>query len=90
MYRNAGAEFNPDLDLAAASELWASMPLVFEPGTAAMPPPVTLPAAQRAALFPNVEARTYPVTVEQAYEVVLRLVTGLGWELRFERPPEGA
>ncbi|MCW2665719.1 MAG: hypothetical protein JWN57_681 [Frankiales bacterium] len=34
MYRNAGAEFNPDLDLADACKLWASLPLVFEPGTA--------------------------------------------------------
>ncbi len=34
MYRDAGAEFNPDLDLAEASRLWARMPLVFEPGTA--------------------------------------------------------
>ncbi len=34
MYRNAGAEFNPDLDLADACRLWASLPLAFEPGTA--------------------------------------------------------
>lgn len=33
MYRNAGAEFSPPMGLADACRLWASMPLVFDPGT---------------------------------------------------------
>ncbi len=33
IYRDAGSEFQPPTDLAGASELWASLPLAFEPGT---------------------------------------------------------
>ena len=35
MYRLAGSDFNqpPGMDLAALCDLWASMPLLFEPGT---------------------------------------------------------
>jgi hypothetical protein len=37
------------------------LPLVFEPGTAAMPPPKMLSAADQQVIFPNVATRTYPL-----------------------------
>ena len=86
-YGNLALTYPAVTDIATIDR--GAMPLVFEPGTAAMPPPRTLPPAEIATLFPNVQTRTYPLTPEQAYEVVLRLVTGLGWELRLERPPQG-
>ncbi|MDB5622514.1 MAG: hypothetical protein JWR39_1077, partial [Devosia sp.] len=86
-YGNLALSYPPVTDIATIER--GAMPLLFEPGMAAMPPPRTLSPAEAATIFPNVETRTYPLTVEQAYEVVLRLVNSLGWELRLERPPEG-
>ena len=87
-YGNLALTYPAVTDIATVDR--GSMPLLFEPGTAAMPPPRLLGPAEQAAIFPNVETRTYPLTPEQAYEVVLRLVTSLGWELRLQRPPEEA
>ncbi|WP_172122635.1 DUF1499 domain-containing protein [Devosia sp. 919] len=87
-YGNLALTYPPVTDIATIER--GAMPLVFEPGTAAMPPPRTLTREQIAALFPNVETREYPLTPEQAYEVVLRQVTSLGWDLRLQRPPLGS
>ena len=63
------------------------MPLVFEPGTASMPPPKLLPADQIASIFPNVHTRTYPLAPAQTFALVQLLVTGNGWDVRFLREP---
>jgi len=87
-YGNLALTYPPVTDIATIER--GAMPLVFEPGTAAMPPPRTLSSEQVAELFPNVETREYPLTPEQAYELVLRQVTRLGWDLRLQRPPLGS
>ena len=63
------------------------MPLVFEPGTAAMPAPKMLSAAERAADFPNVETRTYPLGLVPTFGLVQALVAQNGWDLRLLREP---
>jgi hypothetical protein len=63
------------------------MPLVFEPGTANMPPPKMLSAAEMAVEFPNVARRTYPLGLVPAFAVVRGLVDANGWELRMLREP---
>ena len=63
------------------------MPLVFEPGTAAMPAPKMLSAAERAAEFPNVETRTYPLGLVPTFGLVQALVAQNGWDVRLLREP---
>ena len=63
------------------------MPLMFEPGTAAMPAPRMLTAQQRMAIFPNVETRTYPLGLVPAFGVVQALVAQNGWDVRLLREP---
>lgn len=63
------------------------LPLVFEPGTAAMPAPKMVSAADQDAIFPNVATRTYPLNQAQTFEMVRRQVQDNGWDIRFERAP---
>lgn len=63
------------------------MPLVFEPGTQAMPPPQMLSAAELAAIFPNVETRTYPLGLVPTFALVETLVAQNGWDVRLRREP---
>lgn len=63
------------------------MPLMLEPGTAAMPPPKMLTRAEMAAVFPNVETRTYPLGLAQTFVLVHRLVDENGWDVRLMRDP---
>ena len=63
------------------------MPLVFEPGTAAMPAPKMLSPAEMAAIFPNVETRTYPLGLVPTFGVVQSLVAQNGWDVRMLREP---
>lgn len=72
-------------DIATADR--GSMPLVFEPGTAMMPPPKTLTAPELAVEFPNVERRLYPLGLVPTFAVVRDLVEGWGWEIRLLREP---
>jgi hypothetical protein len=72
-------------DIATASR--GPMPLVFEPGTARMPPPKMLSAAEMAAEFPNVERRSYPLGLVPTFSLVSALVTANGWEIRMLREP---
>jgi hypothetical protein len=66
------------------------MPLVFEPGTAAMPPPKLLASAEIEAVFPNVQTRTYPLGQAQTFVVVQGLITANGWDVRMRREPGAA
>lgn len=63
------------------------MPLVFEPGTAMMPPPKMLSAPELAVEFPNVERRLYPLGLVPTFAVVRDLVDDRGWEIRMLREP---
>lgn len=63
------------------------LPLVFEPGTAAMPPPLILSAAQQDLIFPNVATRSYPLGLSQTFELMRGLVEDNGWDIRWERAP---
>ena len=63
------------------------MPLVFEPGTAAMPAPKMLSAAEMLVEFPNVETRTYPLGLVPAFGLVEALVAQNGWDIRMQRDP---
>lgn len=76
----------PDVtDLATAAR--SSMPLMFEPDTAMMPPSRTLSRAEQLAAFPTALTRAYPVVAEELHALVLRLVEQKGWELRYDRLP---
>ncbi|MHA6729435.1 DUF1499 domain-containing protein [Devosia sp. A369] len=63
------------------------LPLVFEPGTAAMPPPKLLAPAEMATIFPNVETRDYPLGLTQTFALVQALVAEQGWDIRRLREP---
>lgn len=65
------------------------LPLVLDAATRAMPDPRVLSAREAEAAFPNARTRDYPLTVEQSYELVERLVGQNGWEIRLTRPPAG-
>lgn len=72
-------------DMATADR--GLMPLIFEPGTAAMPPPKMLSGPEMAVVFPNVETRTYPLGLVQTFVLAQRLVDDNGWDIRLERDP---
>lgn len=63
------------------------LPLLFEPGMAAMPTPRMLSRAQMAQVFPNIETRNYPLGLEPTFELVRRLVEENGWDIRLLRAP---
>ncbi|MEO8686430.1 MAG: DUF1499 domain-containing protein [Devosia sp.] len=63
------------------------LPLVLEPDTTMMPPPRLLTTVEIEAVFPNVKTRTYPLDAQQAYDIVLRMVTDRGWDIRLQRAP---
>jgi hypothetical protein len=52
-----------------------------------MPPPKLLSPADRAAVFPNVETRTYPLGVGPTFDLVRAMVAERGWEIRQLREP---
>lgn len=68
----------------------SELPLIFEPDTAAMPPPHLLTAEQQARIFPNVTTRTYPLDAFQVFALVERLATAQGWDIRLRREPADA
>ena len=72
-------------DIATADR--GSMPLVFEPGTQAMPPPKMLSAEEMTRTFPNVETRTYPLGLTPTFGLVKGLVDDNGWDVRMLREP---
>ncbi len=78
--------YPPVTDIATADR--GAMPLVFEPGTQAMPPPKMLSADEMARTFPNVETRTYPLGLVPTFGLVRAMVEGQGWDVRLLREPE--
>lgn len=84
-YGNLALRYPPVTDIATSDR--GLLPLVFEPGTAAMPPPKLLSAAEMAAVFPNVETRTYPLGQTQTFALVQALVAENGWDVRMLREP---
>ena len=77
--------YPPVTDIATTDR--GRMPLVLEPDTTLMPPPKLLSTAQIDAIFPNVRTRTYPLDAQQAYDIVLRMVTDRGWDIRRQQAP---
>ena len=77
--------YPPVTDIATADR--ATMPLLFDPAMASMPPPRMLSAAEMAAIFPNVERRTYPLGLVPTFAVVQDLVEGNGWQIGLLREP---
>lgn len=73
-------------DIATADR--GPMPLVFEPGTQAMPAPKMLDAAEMAVTFPNVETRSYPLGLVPTFGLIRAMVEERGWDIRLLREPE--
>ncbi|GLQ10707.1 hypothetical protein GCM10007913_26390 [Devosia yakushimensis] len=86
-YGSLMLRYPPATDMATTTR--GALPLVFEPGTAAMPAPKLLTSAQMAAIFPNVQTRTYPLVPEQTFALVERMVAERGWDVRLRREPVG-
>lgn len=63
------------------------LPLVLDAVTRAMPDPQLLSASVAETAFPNARTRDYPLTAEQTYELIERLVDQWGWQVRLARPP---
>ena len=82
-YGSLASRFPPVTDIATTDR--SLLPLVFEPGTASMPPPKMLSAAEQDAVFPNIVTRTYPLNQTQTFELVRQQVQDNGWEIRAER-----
>ncbi|MGV8833413.1 MAG: DUF1499 domain-containing protein [Devosia sp.] len=87
-YGNLAAKYPPVTDIATTTR--GLLPLVFEPGTAAMPPPRVLSKAQASALFPNAETRSYPLGQAQTFALVVQLIDDNGWDVRMVREPNAA
>lgn len=87
-YGNLALRYPAVTDIATTDR--GLMPLVFEPGTAAMPPPKMLTPAQLTATFPNVETRTYPLGQAQTFALVERLIASYDWDIRLSREPTEA
>lgn len=79
-YGNLVLRYPPVTDIATTDR--ATLPLVFDATTMAMPTPRMLTAADMARVFPNVETRTYPLGMQQTFALVQRLVEERGWEVR--------
>ncbi len=84
-YGSLALRYPPATDIATIDR--GLLPLVFEPDTAAMPPPRLLPPEQKAAIFPNAETRTYPLGLVQTFDVVRAMVAERGWEIKLLREP---
>ncbi|SMQ58912.1 Protein of unknown function [Devosia lucknowensis] len=72
-------------DIATAPR--GELPLLFEPDTAAMPPPRVLTAEEQQLYFPNATRRTYPLDAFQLFALVQRLAEAQGWDIRQSREP---
>ena len=78
--------YPPVTDIATADR--SAMPLVFEPGMQAMPPPRMLLADSLAKTFPNVETRSYPLGLVPAFGLIRAMVDDRGWDVKLLREPE--
>lgn len=79
------AQYPAVTDIATTDR--ALLPLVFEPGTTAMPPPKMLAAADQEIIFPNVATRSYPLGQTQTFGLVRQQIEDYGWDIRFQREP---
>ena len=84
-YGNLMLRYPAVTDIATAER--GAMPLVFEPGTQAMPAPKMLSSEAMARTFPNVETRTYPLGLAPTFALVQQLVAANGWDIRLLREP---
>ena len=84
-YGSLALRYPPATDIATTDR--ALMPLIFEPGTVAMPAPRLLSAQTLATVFPNVETRRYPLGLVPTFGVVEALVADQGWDVRLLRTP---
>ncbi len=87
-YGALSLRYPPVNDLATAPR--SVLPLIFEPDTAAMPPPRLLLPEQQETVFPNAATRGYPLDVIQIFALVDHLVTANGWEVRRRIEPLNA
>lgn len=84
-YGNLAMRYPPVTDLATTDR--GLLPLVFEPGTAEMPPPLMLSEQEQDREFPNARTRTYPLGQAQTFAVVTQMVNENGWTVRLVREP---
>ncbi len=84
-YGALALQYPPVTDIATDDR--ALLPLVFEPGTAAMPAPRMLAPADQDMLFPNAVTRSYPLNEGRTFELVRQIVADFGWDIRYERLP---
>lgn len=84
-YGSLALRYPPATDIGTTDR--AQMPLLFEPGTAAMPAPRLLSPAELGSTFPNVESRTYPLGLVPTFGLVQSLVAANGWDVRLLREP---
>ncbi len=84
-YLNLALRYPQVTDIATAER--GQLPLVFDPVSRNMPEPRVLPAAEAAAVFPNVHTRTYPLGQVPAFSLVRQMVMANGWEIIEEREP---
>lgn len=85
-YGSLMLRYPPVTDIATANR--GPMPLIFEPGTQAMPAPRMLSAEAMAATFPNVETRSYPLGLVPTFGLIRAMVDERGWDIRLLREPE--
>ncbi|MGV8856201.1 MAG: DUF1499 domain-containing protein [Devosia sp.] len=85
-YGNLALKYPPVTDIATTTR--DGLPLVFEPGTASMPPPKMLGKAQAAVVFPNVETRRYPLGQAQTFAIVEQMIAGNDWDVRLVHAPD--
>lgn len=85
-YGSLMLRYPPVTDIATASR--DLMPLTFDPAMATMPPPRMLEPAERARVFPNVEARIYPLDVSITFALAQRIVSDNGWMVTLLRAPQ--
>jgi hypothetical protein len=87
-YGSLALTYPPVTDLATTAR--DGLPLVFEPGTVSMPPPLLLTRQQAETLFPSAETRIYPLSQAQVFALVEQLVADAGWDVRRVRAPDAA
>ena len=84
-YGNLMRIYPPVTDIATTDR--GLLPLGFEPGMQAMPPPKMLSAEDMARIFPNIETRTYPLGLVPTFGLIQAIVADNGWDVRTLRAP---
>lgn len=84
-YGNLALRYPAVTDMATTTRF--SLPLTFDPSMTDMPAPKMLGPVEMAKIFPNVEARTYPLDVATTFALVQRIVADNGWAVTLLREP---